>query len=131
MTDHSQPKKTLARKRRANVLGGRKHRHVVYVSPEEEAVLIRMAAGERVTVPRLLVEAAMSAGAETPTQRRELITRLFAVSRVLAGSANNLNQIARVANTEGRLAEDLAATLVELRERMVAVDEALEELAFS
>ena len=50
--------RALARRRRENAPGGRRHRHSVLVTPEEEGVLVRLAAEQGVTVPRLLVEAA-------------------------------------------------------------------------
>ena len=60
MSEEAPKGRLFARRRRANVDGGRQHRHEVKVSPEEEAVLLRLALQHRVTVPRLLVEAAMS-----------------------------------------------------------------------
>ena len=76
--------RALTRRRRENAPGGRRHRHSVLVTPEEEGLLVRLAAEQGVTVPRLLVEAATAERAgETATDRRELLTELFGVHRAL------------------------------------------------
>lgn len=85
MSKKPPPKRTMGRRRRANVAGGRKHRHAVLVTPEEEALLVQRAEAQRVTVPRLVVESALSEGGETPTQRRRAMAELFAIRRALAG----------------------------------------------
>ena len=53
-------------------------------------------------MPRLLVESALS-GVETPAERRAWIAELFELRRLLATVANNVNQLAKVANTSGEL----------------------------
>jgi hypothetical protein len=53
-------------------------------------------------VPHLLVESALS-GVETPAERRAWIAGLFELRRLLATVANNVNQLAKVANTSGEL----------------------------
>ena len=64
---------------------------------------MRARAGELgVSVPRLLVESALS-GVETPAERRAWIAGLFELRRLLATVANNVNQLAKVANTSGEL----------------------------
>ncbi len=129
MTDSPTPKKQLARRRRTNVAGGRQHSHRVKVTEFEEARLAQLAEAHRVSVPRLLIEAALAESGETSTQRREAMAELFAIRRALAGTANNVNQIARVANAEGRVSAELAATLGELDARLRAIDAAIDGLA--
>ncbi len=119
------------RRRRANVAGGRKHSHRVRVTEVEGEELRRLAEAQGVSVPRLLVESALSATGETSTRRRAAMSELLAIRRVLAGVANNINQIARVANTEERVSGELRATLGELDARMQMLDETIDELAFS
>ena len=129
MTDSPTPKKQLARRRRTNVAGGRQHSHRVKVTEFEEARLAQLAEAHRVSVPRLLVESALSEGGETSTQRRHAMAELFAIRRALAGTANNVNQIARVANAEGRVSAEMSATLGELDVRLRAIDVAIDGLA--
>jgi hypothetical protein len=119
----------LVRRRRANVAGGRQHSHRVLVTPEEEAQLVRLAEAQRVTVPRLLVESALSASGETPTQRREAMAELFAVRRLLAAVSNNVNQIARHANAGGEFPADAAGTLHGVRRVVGRIDAAIDDLA--
>ncbi len=70
---------------------------------EEERDHLRARACELgVSVPHLLVESALS-GVETPAERRAWIAGLFELRRLLATVANNVNQLAKVANTSGEL----------------------------
>ena len=127
----SEERRYFARKRRENVKGGRTHTHYVKVSAEEEGVLARLAAAQHVTIPRLLVESAMASeqGGETPTERRQLLTELFRLHRLLATVANNMNQVARVTNTNGTAPADLPAAIVEVRETAQLIDTVLDGLA--
>ncbi|MEG2578906.1 MAG: plasmid mobilization relaxosome protein MobC, partial [Glutamicibacter sp.] len=95
MGDEQAPTGRLfARRRRANVEGGRQHHHKVKVTPEEEGMLLRLAEAQHVTIPRLLVESALaSESSETPTQRKQAMAELFALHRLLASISNNVNQI--------------------------------------
>ena len=124
-------RRVFARRRRGNVAGGRQHSHRVKVTPEEEAVLVQLAAAQRVTVPRLLVESALAADRETPTQRREAMVELFALHRLLAAVSNNVNQIARHANATSEFPADAAGALAAVRRVAARIDDALERLAAS
>lgn len=116
------------RRRRANVTGGRQHKHEVKVTPEEEARLLTLASAQRVSIPRLLVESALASGGETPTEKREALAELFAVHRVLAGLANNVNQIAKATNATGEVQADTAASLDALRRTSQRLDTVIDRL---
>lgn len=119
-----------SRRRRANVAGGRHHKHEVKVSPEEEGILLRLAAEQRVTVSRLLVESAlMSGAAETPTERKNAIATLFGLHRLLASISNNVNQIARATNATGEVQTELRATLDATRRTAERIDRAIDGLS--
>lgn len=128
MTDKPTPKRQLMRRRRANVAGGRKHSHRVMVTEFEEARLAQRAEQQHVSVPRLLIESALAGEGETPTQRREAMAELFAIRRALAGTANNVNQIARAANSDDRAPFDVHQVLGELNERLRSIDSAIDGL---
>src|SRR5659263_189905 len=99
MSEHTPGARLFARRRRANVAGGRQHHHKVKVTPEEEGVLLRLAEAQHVTIPRLLVESALAAAtSETPTERRDAIADLFRLHRLLAAISNNVNQMAKATN---------------------------------
>jgi hypothetical protein len=104
------------------VVGGRQHSHRVLVTPEEEARLAQLAEAQRVSVPRLLVESALSGSGETPTQRREAMAELFAVRRLLAAVSNNVNQVARHANAGQEFPPDAAGVLVGVRRVVGRID---------
>ena len=87
-----------------------------------------LAEEQRVSVPRLLVESALSGGGETPTQRREALAELFAVHRLLAGMANNVNQIAKATNATGEVQADTAASLEALRRSSQRLDRVIDRM---
>lgn len=93
-------------------------------------MLLRLAGAQRVTVPRLLVESALaSEGSETPTERRQAMAELFVLHRLLASISNNVNQIARVANSTGEVKPSTVATLAKVREVAERIDEAIDGLS--
>ena len=96
----------------------------VRLSLEEKRRLRERAMELGVSVPRLMVEAALS-GVETPAQRRAWIAELFELRRLLATVANNVNQLAKVANTSGELpaGDRLLRTFGEVDELLVALRE--------
>lgn len=122
----------FARRRRANVDGGRQHHHKVKVTPEEEGMLLRLAKAQHVTIPRLLVESALaSESSETPTQRKQAMVELFALHRLLAAISNNVNQIARHANATGEVEPATVSTLAKVREVAERIDAAIDGLGLS
>lgn len=120
MTDAEVPGRRFGRRRRANVPGGRQHSHRVLVTPQEEARLVQMAAAQRVTVPRLLIESTLAK--EMPARRREAIAELFSVRRLLAAVSNNVNQIARHANAGEQFPRDAAGVLTGVRRVVDRID---------
>ncbi len=94
----------------------------VKLSVAEDERLRERAAALGVSVPRLMVEAALS-GVETPAARRQMIADLFEARRLLATVANNVNQLAKLANTSGEVGsrERLERTLGEVDEVIVAL----------
>jgi hypothetical protein len=122
----------FGRQRRANAAGGpRQKRYTVKVTPDEEVQLAARAIARSVTVPRLMVESAMNAHIETDTDRKEAIAELFAVRRLLANVANNVNQVARFANEEKAFPDDAKAIVQEYRVLVPRISAAIERLAES
>ena len=115
--DEQTPKaRAFTRRRRANATGGRLHFHKVGVTPEEGGELARIAAAQHVTVPRLMVEAALSSErAETPTERRQAMAEMFTVHRLLAAISNNVNQMAHHSNVVRHVVDEGGA-LAKLKE---------------
>src|SRR3954451_19473525 len=129
MSEPHPSRRQLRRRRRANVAGGRQHSHRVLVTPEEEAQLVRLAEEQQVSVPRLLIEAALAGEGETPTQRRQAMVALFGLRRSLAGMAINLNQLAARANASDEFPREATAVLPQLRSAARRIDEAIDRLA--
>lgn len=122
----------VGRRRAANARGGRQHRHEVKVTAEEEAQLQGLAAEQGVTVPRLLVESALAGPVgETASERRALLTELFAVHRTVAGVANNVNQIARKLHVTDELAAETSQVLEAARSTMQRIDAVIDRLGMS
>ena len=127
--DENHPRFTrLSRRRRANSPAGTKKRRDVWVTAEEEAALIAKAARQKVTVPNLLLTAALSEGSETPTERRTAMAELMAIHTLLARVSNNVNQIARHANVGDEFPQDAKAVLGYVREVAMRVDRTIEGL---
>lgn len=128
MTDE-ETRPSTERRRRANVPGGRQHVHKLKVSPEEEAMLLLRAERRGMTIPRYVLEAALSPiEAETIDDRRKVMAEVFRAVRMLGAISNNVNQLARHANATGELPAELSATLTAAREAMRRADEALDRI---
>lgn len=122
---------TVGRRRRPRVAGGRTGNHRVRVSAEEEAVLQKLAAEQGVDVVELLVESALAGDRETASMRREAMTELFQVRKLLASISNNVNQLARHANAGSAFPADAAATLQAVRRIGLRVEETIDGLGVS
>lgn len=123
-------RRLFGRQRRANSDTPRDAgRYVVKTNAEEDAQLRARAVVAGVTVPRFLVEAGLNAHVETSTERKQTIAELFALSRTLGTVANNVNQLARYANTEGRFPDDAIAVVEEYRGLSARIDETIRRLA--
>ncbi|MFZ4843980.1 plasmid mobilization protein [Mycetocola saprophilus] len=136
MTDETPKDRVFSRRRRANVEGGRLHRHEVKVSPEEEGALLLRANAKGITIPRLLVEAALAdSTGETATDRRASLAELFTVHRTLGALGNNLNQIAKATNAARELPPELQLPLrhllAALREQTGKLHYIIDELSES
>jgi len=121
----------FARRRQANEVGGRSHSHRVKVTAEEAAALAQRAEERGVSVPRLMVETALAdpARSQTAAERQEAMVELFAVRRLLAAVSNNVNQLARQANSTGQVPAEAAATIAAARRLAGRIDGAIDELS--
>lgn len=110
------PGRFLGRRRQANQ-PGRERLCEVWATPDQRALLeARCAEAGGITMPRLLVEAALAGGGDTPSERRRMLVELFALRRSLSGMAVNLNQAARRANVgDGFPVAEVRPALLELR----------------
>jgi len=85
----------------------------IRVDEVELAELERRAAAAGVSVARYAIEAAL-ARADTAAERRVRAAELLAVQRMIRGMATNINQLAKVANSNGGVPAGAAAALAAL-----------------
>ncbi len=111
-------------------IGRRPLRVYVRMNQEEYALMAGQAAQQGLSIPRFLMESAQAGSAgETITERRALLTELVGVRRLLANAANNINQLAKAANSGGSVpAAQSAAELEMLRRLGERIRSAVEEL---
>lgn len=128
MEDEASGRPNVSRRRRANAPKGEKKRREVWVTVEEEAALIARAEREKVTVPNLLVSAALSDRTDSPTERRAVIAELMQLHNLLARSSNNINQLARHANATSEVPAEAGEALKHLRSVAMRIDRAIEGL---
>lgn len=123
-------RKLFGRQRRANSATPRDAgRYVVKTNADEDAKLRARAVVAGVTVPRFLVEAGMNANVQTSTDQKQLIAELFALSRTMGTVANNVNQLARYANTQGRFPAEAEGVVAEYRVLSARIDDTIRKLA--
>ena len=122
------PLSRSSKRRRANKPAGSKKRRDLWVTAEEEAALVARAAREKVTVPNLILTAALSEGLERPTERKAAMAELMAIHTLLARVSNNVNQIARHANAGEEFPQDAKAVLAYVREVAMRIDRTIEGL---
>lgn len=118
----------LSRRRRPNTPAGAKKRRDVWITVEEEAALVARAEREKVTVPNLLVSAALAEHTDSPTERRAIGAELMQLHNLLARSSNNINQLARQANATGEFPVEALEALKHLRSVAMRIDRAIEGL---
>ncbi|GGJ40725.1 plasmid mobilization protein [Paenarthrobacter histidinolovorans] len=126
--EESNHRPNLSRRRRANTPAGTKKRRDVWVTAEEEAALVARAEREKVTIPNLLVSAALAERTDSPTERRAVIAELMQLHNLLARSSNNINQLARQANATGEFPVEAREGLKHLRSVAMRIDRAIEGL---
>lgn len=103
----------IPRRRRRNKDGRRAHRTVIRHNDAEWARVTAMATHLGVSVPGLYERAVFAGSVQAAVGIEEIHSELIGVRRLLANAANNLNQVARAANSgegvdHGRLEASLS-----------------------
>jgi hypothetical protein len=122
-------RRLFGRQRRANAAVPRDRRYTVKVTAAEDAELQARAELSGVTVSRLLFESAMVADVVTDADRKAVVAEFFAIRRLMANAANNVNQVAKYANSEGVFPAEAEAVVAEYRAIVPRLSEALDKLA--
>jgi uncharacterized protein (DUF1778 family) len=110
------------------VPGGRKRQVSLCLTDDEYADLRRRADRAQVSVPRYLIEAALSGSASSAAEQRQLRRDVERTQLVLAGLANNVNQLAKWANTNRVLPDSFESALGDIGRATAAVTEAVQRV---
>ncbi|WP_420874253.1 MobC family plasmid mobilization relaxosome protein [Nocardia gipuzkoensis] len=121
MAGESSDRRARARReRQANVPGGREHSTLVRMSAEEKTALMQRAAEAGVSVPRLMVESALSSAPEAG--RAHAVMQLLELDTEIRRIGANLNQLTRYAHQERELPEHLDDALHAVVRACLSVD---------
>lgn len=99
--------------------GRREHRTVIKHTAEEWVRVVSLARAQGVSVPRLYERAVHAGDVVAAAKLTRVVDELLFVQRLMANATNNLNQIAKVANTNGEVAraEDIGHHADAIREQ--------------
>jgi hypothetical protein len=121
--ERSARRRSQGRQQRAE--GGRRNRVDVKLTDEEMVQVKARAISLGVSAPRLLVETALYGGVATVSERHQLYRELAAVRRLVAALGNNVNQLARIANSTGHLEPETGAAMDATRRAVTRLDDLL------
>lgn len=131
MAENDELGTSKGRQRRSRIAGGARSKMIgVRVTPEERAEVERLAGERGMTPPELLLSAALTEsieGADQVAERRLVAAELMAVQRIIGRTADNMNQIAKKANTVHEVPSDFAAAVAEARSVWFRCEQVLEE----
>ncbi len=119
------------RRRLSKQKGGRTQRAEARLTEEEYFEVRRRPAELGVSVARLMVESTLMGDRQTVSERRALVTAFLAARRQVAVAATNLNQLAKVANSTGRVPEEVAEAAERMERLGSVLDDAAERLSVS
>jgi ABC-type transporter Mla subunit MlaD len=98
------------------------------LTDDEYEALRSRADRAKVSVPRYLIEAALSGSASAAAEQRQLRRDVERTQLVLAGLANNVNQMAKWANTNRVLPDSFESALGDIGRATAAVTEAAQRV---
>lgn len=124
-------RRLFGRRRRANAPADnrREKRYEVTANRDERLQLEARAAVMQVSVPRLLIESALTPNVRTDTEWKTVAADIFEIRRLMGTVANNVNQLARFANEEGVFPAEAESVVAEYRSLVRRLDNAVRALA--
>lgn len=99
--------------------------HKVAVTVDQEAELVQRAEAQGWTVNRLLVESALSGGADVAGAKAALAGELFAISRLLGAVSRNVNQLTKATHATGEVQPGTEPALAALTRLLGRLEEVL------
>jgi uncharacterized protein (DUF1778 family) len=127
--NESSPTERVARMNRSP--GGRSRVIFVRVTEDEDLEIRRRAAKHRRSAQRFLIETALSGSAQLAAERSRAQRDAETTRIILARLANNVNQLAKWANTNHVLPDTFAEALADIRRATAAVADTTERLGSS
>ena len=115
--------------RRPRVAGGRQVQVQVTFTVEEFQAVAARAAASGLTVPSYLAVSGMRPEGVDAADAKSAVTNLAGTRRVLAGVANNLNQLTAKLHSTGELDESLPAVIEAVGRLSVRVEGAVARVA--
>lgn len=108
--------------------GGRPHAVLVRLSDREKEQISARAEAQGVSVPRFLVESALTASPDSLAQRRMRAAEFLGVRRVVARLGTNLEEMVRAAEETGERPPGLEEALQSVVRVAARLEEAAEHL---
>lgn len=119
----------IVRARRARVTGGRQVQVQVKFSEAEYQAVVARAVGAGLTVPSYLALAGVRPDGVDSASAKAALINARGARRVLAGVANNLNQLTAKLHATGEVDPSLPPVVAAVERVMARVDEAIADIA--
>lgn len=107
----------------------RSHRVVVTCTDDEYRMLFGLAAAQGISLQNVLMRAAMSGGTQSAQKTAELVDELRSTRQLLAVATGLLNQLAKVANSTGKVPQEIPEALAMMQRGSQKVDGFLNEFS--
>lgn len=121
--------KSAPGRRRMNAQEPRSHRVVVTCTDDEYRMLFGLAAAQGISLQNVLMRAAMSGGTQSAQKTAELVDELRSTRQLLAVATGLLNQLAKVANSTGKVPQEIPEALAMMQRGSQKVDGFLNEFS--
>lgn len=128
MESHNSPEVRRFHKRRRKNLVGRRVVMKLTLSEVERAQLHRLEVQTGRSAQEILVSAALSSENGSPVDRRALASSLLQLRYELSSVGNNLNQVAKHANSKGELKPEIYEIVRSIRDQLTSINKTLSEL---
>lgn len=115
-------------RRRMNADEPRPHRVVVTCTDEEYSMLFGLARVQNVSIQNLLMRSVLAGDSQNAARTAELVTELRNSRQLFSVATNLLNQLAKVANSTGRVPPELETAVRALGRGQAQVQGFLDEL---
>lgn len=128
MDSQNSPERKRFHKRRRKNLQGNRVVMKLTITDVERAQLRRLEVETGRSAQEILISAALSSEQGSLVDRRTLASSLLQMRYELSSVGNNLNQVARHANSTGELKSEIHALVADIKQQLLVINKALSEL---